>query len=105
MHISAIKPHKDADIPKRACTAQYSCVTEGHVSFVTNLLVLPGSLHRAVEVLCVLSLKVSKLLLLFGCLLLQVGYLKIGIPHQELTSLSKEDICARTWHQCASCPC
>ena len=40
------------------------------MSFVTDLLVLPGSLHGTVEMLCVLSLEVSQLLLLFGRLLL-----------------------------------
>lgn len=75
------------------------------MSFVTDLLVLPGSLHGAVEMLCVLSLEVSQLLLLFGRLLLQVGYLKVNVAHQQLPNLSKEDICESTWSQCANYHC
>ena len=61
---------------------------------VADLLVLPGSVDSAVQVLCVLPLKVSKLLLLLGCLLLEVWYLKVDIPHQKLAGFSKKDVCS-----------
>lgn len=61
---------------------------------VADLLVLPGSVDSAVQVLCVLPLKVSKLLLLLGCLLLEVWYLEVDIPHQKLAGFSKKDVCS-----------
>ena len=46
-----------------------------------------------------LPLKVRQLLLLLGGLLLQVGYLKVDVPDQKLSSLPKKDVCSRRRYQ------
>ena len=47
------------------------------------------------QMLIMFPLEINKLLLLLGGLLLQVWYLKVDIPHQKLSGLSKKDVYSR----------